>query len=225
MRAQPFIERNRPVRIIALEKLVVQIVGIAAGADCTTSDDHAIETCMPLRGRESRMLQMEQHVQWMRRHNQMNQRSRKIKRMLDWMHRKAGPRPGIHVIVMQRMNPAIKRRPMNQAMNQIKVDIVKRRNEQQYREAIDRVLSPAYIRHVTIRKRPQYTGFIRRPDRYPASKSPDDVVDVLTPEEKGVIVRRRPFPIEFETVALGLPDIQEEMPPPENNQNEGGVAK
>ena len=122
-RTEPLVQRHGSVTaIVHLEILVMQVVNIVRVVDLgLPGEDDLVEARVALRWHEGKVLQVVHDVQGMRRDDPMQEDPGKIEDVFDRVHSEARPRSDIDVLVMQVVDRPIERRPMDEAMDQVKV--------------------------------------------------------------------------------------------------------
>ena len=124
-RAEPLIQGDHAVGIVALEILVVQIM-LPTGQNlraAVLANFDTIKACMPRGWRQSGVQQVKEDVKPARGQNQVGQHTAEVQEVLAGVHGKARPRTGVDVLVMMPMGQLIKRRPMQEPMHQVKVNL------------------------------------------------------------------------------------------------------
>ena len=223
---EPLVDRHEIVAVVALEVLVVEVVVVVVGIERDAILDHdPLEPGMALRRREGEMLQLEDHMERMRRHDPVDEHGREIEDVLDRMHRHSRPRRDVDVLVMERMHGPIERRPVDQAVDQVEVDFAPERDEKEDDQAVDRVLFPADIRDVAISEHPHAEDFEGGPDRHRTRHVPEDVVEYLVAEQERRVVARRPANIVLVVGPLRLPGVEPQMEPAGDEEDQGHVAE
>ena len=101
------------------------------------------------------MLQVEDDVQGMRRHDPVDEHAGKIEEVLDRVHCKARPWTGIGVLVVEMVHRAVERRPMDKAVDQIEMRLAKDRDQEEDGDAVDGVSAEVDIGDVAVRHRPE----------------------------------------------------------------------
>src|SRR5688572_33211532 len=100
-------------------------MSISMCIDCPIVADHDhVEPHIPDNRPKPGDMQMVKRQQRVGRHEQMDQGTGEIKQVLDWMHRQAGPGARIYAVVVHRMDPSVKHRHMDQAVNAVEVEFV-----------------------------------------------------------------------------------------------------
>src|SRR5262245_17717395 len=123
--AEPSVEWNGAVGVVALEELVMEVVRVAFHRYFALAQQHPVEPTMRRHRRDAGMQQMEQRVQRMRRNDPMDEDPGEIEKVLDRMHREAGPWAGIDVGVMQSMRHPVERRPMDEPVHGVEMHFAK----------------------------------------------------------------------------------------------------
>lgn len=77
---------------------------------------------MRCEGIERLEMHMEKEVNGMRSDNEVDQRARKVKHMLDGVHRDARPWTDTHVSMMKRVCKPVEGRPMKSAMDPVEME-------------------------------------------------------------------------------------------------------
>jgi len=121
-RAEPFVKRQQQHPVVHLEVPVMQVVEVVAPVNVRAlGDDEAIEAGVRGRGRDHQVNAAERDDERRAGQQQEHERQRQIQDVLAGMHRDPRPRAGVHVAVMERMEPSIQRVEVQQSMIEIEV--------------------------------------------------------------------------------------------------------
>ena len=150
----------------------------------------------------------------------MDNHARPIEQMLNGVHGQAREWPDIDVVVMQIMRPLIKRPPMADAMNGIKMEITDQRDQAHHQNEIDRMLADRNIGDQVIGIEPHRDHFIGRPDGNGTEHGPKQIIKQLIAKEEDWIVTRQPFVGVFPIGALRFFCIEPKVPSTGNKHNE-----
>ena len=122
-RAEPSVPWHFCRTVIALEIPMMQLVKEGAHVDPSAfTNDQRIIAGVRCRGRQCQPIGVKQHVDRVRRNDQMDQQRRKVDRVFYRVHREAGPRADGDVAVMHGMDPAIEGCPVQEAMYPVEVE-------------------------------------------------------------------------------------------------------
>ena len=145
--AKPLVQSHRTIgTVVAFEILVVEEMEVIVRLDLdAVFQDYPLESSMALGGRDAGVLQMEQGVDRVRRNDPVDEHAREIEQVLDRMHGKPGQRPDIDIVVVEIMDPAIQRGPMDQPMDQIEMHIADHRDDAHQRHAIIGMRAPTDV--------------------------------------------------------------------------------
>ena len=121
-RAEPAIPGHVDGTVITLEIAVVKLMEENAHLRAfLVGDNQFVEAGMG-KDRVYRLgIAMEKHVKWVRRHDQVDQEVSVKEQVLDRVHRDTGPRADVYVSVMQRVGKFVERRPVQCAVDPVKV--------------------------------------------------------------------------------------------------------
>ena len=119
-RAKEPVQRQRGFPVVAIKESVMEVVKIRARGQ-PALEDGAFEPVMPPRRRQGRVLGVEEKMDRVRRHHEVDQDHAEIQEMLHGMHGQPGPRAGVDVLVMQIMHGLVERRPVNGAVDPVEM--------------------------------------------------------------------------------------------------------
>ena len=223
--AENLVPRHFQVTVIALEIAVVHLmVKCAERKAIFVLHQQSFESGMRGRGGQRLMLHMKQDMDWMRRNDPVNQNRAKEKQMLDRVHRQAGPRTDIDVPVVDGMGQFVERRPMQPAVNPIKVKRYPHRRQKDQRDKPDRIFSPCQHGCIAICHGPEHQHFKRRPERHAAGQRPEHIIRNLRVESEHAAFLRKRARVEFQLIALPLLAVEPQMQTPGNRDHQHQIA-
>lgn len=111
--------------------------------------------------------------------------------------------------MVNRMNPAIQRTPMNEAMDDEEMRFVPDRHHKSQKAQQDRVIAKGSPRHVAVGIEPQDQDLIGSSDRNTGEKRAQHPFDVLALEQEcAVSPVGREATIKLEAIGLSAPNVE-----------------
>ena len=198
--------------VVVLEVFVMEVVGIAVRCDRRLlADDDPLEPGMAVRRRQPGMKQLEQCVDRMRGHDPVDEHAGEIEQMLDRVHRDARPGARVDVVVMQLVHRAIERRPMNQPVHDVEMELAEQRDQQHEQHEPHRVGMPIEVRDDAVGEGPEGHRLVGGPDRDAAGEGPDQIVGQLAAEEERLVDAVEPLAVELEGRSLRFSGIERQV--------------
>ena len=224
--AEPLVERDRAVGVVALEVLVVEVVRVAVGVDRALLADHdLLEAGMARHRRQAGMDQVEQRVHRVRGQHPVDQHAREVEQVLDRVHRQARPGAGVGVLVVQLVGDPVERRDVQQPVHQVEVDLAQQGDGEHQQREPDRMRVPGEPGHEAVGEDPERQDLVGGPDRHAAGQRPDHVVGGLAAEQEGPVVGRRPLGVVLELLPLCLADVEAQVERAEEQHGQREVAR
>ena len=141
-------------------------------------------------------------MNWVRWNYEMNQYSRKVEQMLNWMHSQTRPWTDIYILVMKIMGYLIQRFPVRPSVYKVEMRLSEENYSKHHENKIDRIGAPVDKWNLSIGIHPQGQDFIEGPDYTAADNAPEYIVPELIMEQKTLVLLSHPFIGVFEFFSL-----------------------
>lgn len=221
--AEPFIERDGAFTVVTIEVTVVQVVKVRAEANLIAQ--FAFKPRMPGRRGQRGVLGIEQKMNGVRGNDPVNQRDAEIEHVFDRMHRHAGPRAGVDIVMVQVMNAVVQRLPVDQTVDPVKMKLPPEGNQEQDNDEGRRRCLEIDVGQSMICVHPHRDHLISGPGDTAAAAGPEDIVVNLVLEEEGRAAPALPAGRVFSPVAPAFPRIQIKVPAPVNDPEQRQIAQ
>ena len=208
--AEPPVEGNDAVAVVALKIAVVEIVKIRARGPFAVGD-RSLEAVVRTRRPERRVLHREDEVERVRRHHQVDQTHAKVESRLDGVHRHARPGDRVDVLVVQVVDAVVDRLPVDEPVHPVEMKFPPERDDEQPRHEPHGMPRPVEVRDVVVRIQPERQHLVARPHEQRDAGGPEDVVVNLVAKEELPAVLRGPAGVVFALRALAPKRVEIEM--------------
>ena len=201
---------------------------VAAGHGAPACNHIAIETRVRRRRRQQQVGGAQRDEIRVCRDHQEQQRRREIQDVLKRVHRDAGPGADVHVVMVQRVSPAVQVLGVQQPVVGVKVHRDQREHRHRQRGGVRDAGEAAASGHgpdEVVGVQPHHHRLVQRGDGARADQRPEHVVTGLVAEQEGAAADRQPPLVVLVLGALAAPDEQPPVQTADNRHHERDVAQ
>ena len=145
--------------------------------------------------------------------------------MLAGVHRQARPRADVDVLVVQVVDVAVERPPVQQAMDEVAVNLAPHGDCQEDQGEGHRLGPPVEPDNETVGVAPQHEDLVGGPHGNPARDGPKDVVPQLVAPQEGGVSLGQPIGVVLVLGPLALEREQPEVPAAGEQHHQPEIAR
>ena len=226
--AEPLVQRHALVAVVALEVAVVQVVEIAAVAEGLVVLDYELrEAGVAGGGAQPGVHEVEYCVDGVRRDHPVHEHAGEVDQVLDRVH--GQPRPGadVDVAVVQVVRDLVERLPVRPPVRPVEVHLPDEQDRDHHQRAVGDAGRgpPLDPRQPAVAVHPQGHRLVGGPDAGAGDQRPEHVVPGLVAEQERAVLLRQPAPVVLVLLPLRALDVQPQVQPAGDQDEERDVAQ
>ncbi len=221
--AEEFVEREGRLTVVGLPVTVVKPVEVAARGHHVV-EHRPFESVVAASRCQSRVLGVEDEVERVGRDEEVDEGHTEVQGALHGVHGEARPRTGVRVLVVEVVDSAVERAKVDEAVDEVEVELPPKGNQGHPRNKEVRVLVEGEEGGTAMGHHPEVQSLIRSLDAH-AEHAEEDVVINLVVEKEAFVVCGLPSGVVLVLAPVPLERVKTCVPASGNDPNEHLVAE